>query len=94
MDHAAKAILAIDPQRSVRSEWVNGRDGKIRTCDLRYPKPSRYQAALRPDLRGPKAVLRKTKPLIGKDRKLLADAPLLRVTSPYSSVSKERVAQL
>ena len=26
-----------------------GRDGKIRTCDLRYPKPSRYQAALRPD---------------------------------------------
>lgn len=30
----------------------NGRDGKIRTCDLRYPKPSRYQAALRPETAG------------------------------------------
>ena len=29
--------------------FFDGRDGKIRTCDLRYPKPSRYQAALRPD---------------------------------------------
>ena len=29
--------------------YIIGRDGKIRTCDLRYPKPSRYQAALRPD---------------------------------------------
>jgi hypothetical protein len=28
----------------------NGRGEKIRTFDLRYPKPSRYQAALRPDL--------------------------------------------
>tara|TARA_R110002124_G_scaffold124872_1_gene283959 strand:+ start:408 stop:617 length:210 start_codon:yes stop_codon:yes gene_type:complete len=52
------------PQRGVNDiliefEWFfekmaaifrkNGRGEKIRTSDLRYPKPSRYQAALRPD---------------------------------------------
>ena len=28
---------------------VNGRGGKIRTCDPLFPKQMRYQAALRPD---------------------------------------------
>ena len=28
--------------------YLHGRGGEIRTHDLRYPKPSRYQAAPRP----------------------------------------------
>ncbi len=31
---------------------LHGRGERIRTSDLRYPKPSRYQAALRPDETG------------------------------------------
>ena len=36
-------------QTTVHSAYYNGRGERIRTSDLRYPKPSRYQAALRPE---------------------------------------------
>ena len=38
----------------------NGRGGEIRTHDLLYPKQARYQATLRPDLRGNKICLHST----------------------------------
>ena len=43
---------ATAPRRLVQHfkvSWPSGRGSKIRTCDLRYPKPSRYQAAPCPD---------------------------------------------
>ena len=39
-----------DPSQSGKSSLLDGRGDRIRTYDLRYPKPSRYQAALRPDV--------------------------------------------
>lgn len=36
----------------------DGRGERIRTPGLRYPKPSRYQTALRPDMAFPNRILR------------------------------------
>ena len=57
-----------------------GRGEKIRTSDLRYPKPSRYQAALRPD--------------IGRVARINADGKhLFAVTGPNcSSLINVRIA--
>lgn len=47
---ALSANAARAPVRhSVIDKLGNGRGDRIRTYDLRYPKPSRYQAAPRPD---------------------------------------------
>ena len=43
---SARAVAA---QNNGSDHSGNGRGDRIRTYDLRYPKPSRYQAALRPD---------------------------------------------
>ena len=41
-------VTAIPQQVVIICAWKVGRGDRIRTYDLRYPKPSRYQAAPRP----------------------------------------------
>ncbi len=56
-----------------KAGWPNrysarGRGGKIRTCDLRFPKPPRYQAAPRPDGRLLAGLGRRRKPIVRAPR--------------------------
>ncbi len=46
--HTYTPLVTYPVRRSIRPFWRGGRGGQIRTGDLRFPKPMRYQTALRP----------------------------------------------